>query len=750
MPGWKIPFKYLLTGTIFIIVIVIVLSAIWINYVNSCDELGENFDRLRTMTESHIENSFQLIDSGLKLYDTAYNHDMEKAFPVVIAEYERIGGDPSRMDLEAVKTAIGGMDVYVINERCVIEYSTAPADTGLDFAVIYPDFCEYLHKIRNTTGFYPDRVVRDWSTGTLTKYSYMPTPDHHYVLELGLRSEYFGGERKQLHYRTIAEEVKERNPYLEEVLLFQKQKRLIGNTTYRRTAEDNAMLDYILWENRTSQEVRDRKNEKTVFWQVIDLRDPDYAADMSIFAKLTYNDALVARELKRIAMLHAFAGFLVILSGGLMAVMVSRKLSRPIEQLVEDMDSIAGGDLDHPIRPVPGYEFSSLAGSIRIMVDHLKDQIRECEINEKRFMDLVQFLPQGVFELDTRGTINYANPAALDLFGYSRDDFIQGVNILEVLAPGDHARAKTAFAAVLRGERTGGSEYTGLKKDGSTFPMMIYNKARKTEGGLVTGSRGTIVDITHLKGIEEEMRRLNVELERRVSQRTTELAEATSEMEAFTYSVSHDLRAPLRAIDGYSFLLLQEKGGRLGEQERHYIDAIRQSVQQMDDLINGLLSLSRMGRVELKREWVSPGPMVREILAELHPGLEGRGEVRVGLLPPCYADPVMLRQVYYNLISNAFKFSRHVDHPEIEIGAMAGEEPPAYFIRDNGVGFDMRYADNLFKPFHRLHTPGKYEGSGIGLTIVDRIIRRHGGRIWAESEPGKGATFFFTIGNPPG
>ena len=157
-----------------------------------------------------------------------------------------------------------------------------------------------------------------------------------------------------------------------------------------------------------------------------------------------------------------------------------------------------------------------------------------------------------------------------------------------------------------------------------------------------------------------------------------------------------------------------------------------------------------MGRVELKREWVSPGPMVREILAELHPGLEGRGEVRVGLLPPCYADPVMLRQVYYNLISNALKFSRYVDHPEIEIGALAGEEPPAYFIRDNGVGFDMRYADNLFKPFHRLHTPGKYEGSGIGLTIVDRIIRRHGGRIWAESEQGKGATFFFTIGNPPG
>ena len=204
----------------------------------------------------------------------------------------------------------------------------------------------------------------------------------------------------------------------------------------------------------------------------------------------------------------------------------------------------------------------------------------------------------------------------------------------------------------------------------------------------------------------------------------------------------------MRAIDGYSFLLLQQAGTQLNDEERHFLDVLRNNVRQMDDLINGLLSLSRMGRAELKREWISPESLVRDILAEFHPVLEGRGKVIIGDLPACYADPVMLRQVYYNLISNAVKFTRYVEHPRIEIGARSEDGTTVFFVRDNGTGFDMQYADKLFKPFQRLHTGPEYEGSGIGLAIVHRIIRRHDGSIWAESEPGQGATFSFTIGNP--
>jgi len=743
--GGKLPFSYLLMGIIFLTIIVIVLAGIYVNYENSKNNLRENADRLGVMTESYIDRSFQLIDAGLKLYDTAYNHEMQKAFPVVMAEYNRTGGDPSHMDLEALKADIGGLDIYVINDRCIIEYSTVPADVGLDFAVIYPDFCTYLHSIRNTSGFYPDRVVRDWTTGTLMKYSYMPTPDQRYILELGLHAEQFSGERKQLHYSTIVNEVREFNPYLEEVILFQKQKRVIGNSSYKPTGEDIAMLDYILWENRTSQEVHDTERVRTVYWQVIDLRDPDYAADMSIFARLTYNDALLAQEMTRLALLHALAALLLLSSGALIAIVVSRKISRPIEQLVEDVDIIAGGDLDHPVQPVPGYEFSILAESIRVMVERLKEHIRQCQASERRFIDLVQLLPQGIFETDPLGNVTFANSTAFEVFGYTPMDLEKGINILDMMIPEDRLQAKTSFQAILQGKKTTGTEYTGLKKDGSTFPIMVYTSA-SFQDGRVNGAQGTIVDISRLKDVEEEIRHLNADLERRVADRTAALELATQEMEAFTYSVSHDLRAPLRAIDGFSFILAKTAGSRLDEKEQHYLAALRKNAGQMDSLISGLLTLSRIGRQELNRERVDPGPLVQDVVAELREQFPERTiDVAIGDLPPCSADPVMLRQVYVNLIGNAVKFTRDTPEPLIVIGAIARDAGTTYFVRDNGVGFDMRDAGRLFEPFQQLHTTEGYEGDGIGLAIVSRIIRRHGGSIWTEGEPGKGATFYFTL-----
>jgi len=746
----KLPFSYLLMGIIFLTIIVIVLAGIWVNYQNSESHLRENAGRLSVMTESYIDRSFQLIDAGLKLYDTAYNHEMQKAFPIVMEEYNRTGGDPSLMNLAALKTEIGGMDIYVINDRCIIEYSTVPADVGLDFAVIYPDFCTYLHTIRNTSEFYPDRVVRDWSSGDLKKFSYMPTPDHRYILELGLISEGFEGERRQLHYGTIVNEVRKFNPYLEEVILFQKQKRVIGNTSYKPTGKDIAMLDYILWENRTSQEVYDTERERTVYWQVIDLRDPDYAADMSIFARLTYNDALLAQEMTRLALLHALAALLLLSSGALIAIVVSRKISRPIEQLVEDVDIIAGGDLDHPVHPVPGYEFSILAESIRTMVDRLKEHIRQCKVSERRFVDLVQLLPLGVFETDPFGRVTFANTTAFDVFGYTPADLQKGINILDVLVPGDRLRAQAMFRAICQGEKSQGTEYTGLRKDGSTLPLIAYTSAI-IQDGVPAGIRGTIIDISRLKEVEDEIRQLNAELEHRVAERTAALEDANRELEAFTYSVSHDLRAPLRAIDGYSFILSRTAGPRLDDQELHYLAALRKNVEQMDSLISGLLTLSRIGRQELNRVRTDPGPLVREVIA----GIEEQSPDRpiafvIGDLPPCSADAVMLRQVYANLIGNAVKFTRDTGEPRIEISAAADGGETVYSVRDNGVGFDMQHADKLFQPFQRLHDAGEYEGSGIGLAIVARIIRRHGGRVWAEGEPGNGATFYFTLGDTPG
>ena len=752
----RLRFSYMMTGILFVIIVTVLLAGIWTSYQTSRSNLETNAERLRVMTESHINNSFRLIDTSLKIYDSTYNDEMEDGFVLVMDEYNQTGGDPSRMDLAALQAQIGGMDIHTINERCVIDHSTRQSDLGLDFRVIYPDFAVYLDGIRNTSGFYPDRVVPDWVNRTMTKFAYMPTPDHRYIIELGLRSTRFEDERaKLIQYSDVVDEVKANNPYLDEVLVFQKQKRLVDNLSYVPTAEESAMLDYLLWQNRTTQVVGDVRNGTTIIWQVVDLRDPNYAADQSRFAKLTYDDTLLASEENALASLHVFAALLVLLSSGLVAASVARRVSRPIEQIAADVDAVAGGDLDHPIRPAGGYELSRLAEKTGVMVDRLRDQIRQREASEQRFEDLVRLLPLGVFETDREGNVTFANPAALEEVGLGAGELAPDQNIFAVVAPGDRERAVETFGAILAGARTAGSEFTGIRPDGTSFSMLVYSAAR-CEDGAVLGVRGSIVDVTRLKQIEDQVRQLNTELEERVAERTRELEEttdelreATGELQAFTYSVSHDLRAPLRAIDGYSAILAEDLGPNLDERDRHYLDEVRRTVRQMSALIDGLLALSRLDRQELVREPVSPASLVMEVVSVLlEQDPERTVTVTIGDLPPCTADRAMLRQVYANLVGNAVKFTRDAADPQIEIGAVTDGTETVYYVRDNGVGFAMADAERVFQPFQRLHRTGAYEGSGIGLATVERIIRRHGGRIWAESSPGEGATFFFTLSPP--
>ena len=399
-----------------------------------------------------------------------------------------------------------------------------------------------------------------------------------------------------------------------------------------------------------------------------------------------------------------------------------------------------------PIKNAPG-DIIGISSIARDITERKRAE-REVQENRARLSGVIGSAMDAIISVDAGQRITIFNEAAEKMFGCPVNEAIG--QPLDRFIPARYREAHREYVAEFG--RTGATSramgnlrpLSGLRANGEEFP--IEASISHIEVGGQQTYTVILRDVTERKRAEEQILRLNAELEQRVQERTVELTAANNELETFTYSVAHDLRAPLRHIDSFSKILEEDCAGALPRQAAHYLQNIRNSTGKMSMLVDDLLNLARVGRQELRRQTTPLSALVDEVLADLQNETAGRMlEWRIEPLPAIECDPGLMKQVFANLLSNAVKYTRPRPVAIIEVGYRKMNGDSAVFVRDNGVGFNMKYADKLFGVFQRLHRAEEFEGTGVGLATVERIVRKHGGHIWAEAAVDKGATFYFTV-----
>ncbi len=873
---WKLSRVFSLT--IFCIVVFIVSGMILINYLFTTEAVKEETRILRDHSEQMINTSFYLINTGLEIYDNSFNSEMQDGFSLVMDRYSKTGGNLSQMDLQDLSQRLE-MEVHIINRSAVIVKSSNTLAPLLDFNTVYPDFAEFLKNISTTNKFYPDRIVTDYYTRNLTKYAYMPTPDHQYIIELALSRQEFGQEKLRQDYRNVMDQVGAINPDIDHSRLFRKNFRLVGDAGYNATSEERSIISSIL-NDRNSREFVHPENGSTVKYLLIDMRNDLYGADMSLIAEITYKNQRMQDKLGYLLGYHLILAAIAIISGLLLSLQISRRITRPIEELVEDVDRLADGDLDHSIRTGVTIELLRLqestirlVSSIRALVHELREEEEKLLQSEERYRTVVETQTELICRFRPDGDHLFVNEAYCRFFEKSSDEML-GSRFTPKMTRDERRVMEKHLASLTKDSPSGiidqqvraldggirwvqwndtalfgedgtvteylsvGREITRLKLldesvrasdmlyrstinamvDGvhvidRSYTVLLINHAFKAwidlppaeslvnrnlfdvfpflddkirseyvevfETGrmliseelqnLEKGQKGeihtetrkipiwfdgrvekivTIIrDTTDKHQVELARQNMNQMLEHEVKTRTQELEAIVHELDSFTYTVSHDLRAPLRAIDGFAHIFRLKTEPDHKQEVSYYLGKIHENIRLMDQLIDDLLNFSRMSRRQIERSVIDMEAMAKEVVMELrnvYPLV--RFEVTIDELPPVRGDALMIRQVLASLLSNAIKFSQRQHRPKIRVGYTITDGEPEYFVQDNGIGFDMQYADKIFDVFHRLHPAGEYEGTGVGLAIAKRIVIRHGGHIRVISEEGSGTTFFFTVG----
>lgn len=396
------------------------------------------------------------------------------------------------------------------------------------------------------------------------------------------------------------------------------------------------------------------------------------------------------------------------------------------------------------------------ARTIELMVSNkrLEEEVAErrqveeaLRISSERLQLATRAAHIGIWDWDVVNNELLWEASMYQLYGIQEADFGGAYDAwIHTVHPEDKVRTDEAIQAALRGEREYSAEFRIVRPDGSTRHIKAESKTILDQDGKPLRMIGTNIDITEIKQAEMRILSLNQELEQRVAERTAQLEIAIYDLEKFNYSASHDLRIPLRAVDGFSLILLKEHAQQLDAEGMRLLNVVRGNTKKMAQLIDDMQAFSHTGRMPLSSAHIDLEELVREVMDELNPATAGRDiKLEVDHLPSVYSDRPMLYQVFVNLLSNAIKFTRPREAPVIQVGCSYEGDEVVCHVKDNGVGFDMQYVDKLFGVFQRLHGVDEFEGTGIGLVIVKRIITRLNGRVWAEGKVNEGATIYFTL-----
>ena len=681
--------------------ILLVICVVGFMTVNDYIYTKNNFDSeaslLQVQTEQNIIEAMRLKDLTWNIYDETLDDQMKEGLTLVILEYNRSGGEPHRMDLTGVKKSLGdNYDIYVINESGIIIETTFEPELGQDFRKV-PYFYEYLTKIRLSEGFFADRIVRDkLGGGRLRKFAYMPTPDHRYITELGFAGSSFDTINLYLDDQTQIQKIISVNPYVEQFTVYNSMGRRLDNNSYSEKSVQDHLSEVI--KNRKNLEISDPEHSRTIRYLFVDLKVDKYGSDPSRIVRITYSTRLIQEALNRLILFHLIIGIFIISIGCALAFVLSQRITRPIKEIVDDVNIIARGDLEHRIGPTQSTEFVVLENSINMMVASLKDSIRQVKEGEILQREMLDQLPVAVFMKTVKdGRYTFWNKASEQIFSLPSgevigrtDSEIFSQKMVTVINKEDaEARLNQVFisnkkiADKIRGERI--------------IHMIIVP---------ISDSSNTV---RYILGIGEDV------------------TEETLSMKIdLLFSITRrDILDQLSVIANY-LERAQLKTSR--EAMQTFFDKTLESIESIRNQMAFVRTLQDIGITS--PTWQSVKKVFWEaVMLNPSSSIDIRMEMEDIEL---YADPLLPR-VFYNLLANSIK---HGDHQltKIRLYAQKSGESLILIYEDNGRGIPWDEKEKIFEFGH-----GK--GTAFGLFLIRELLGYTGITITETGEPGKGAKF---------